>query len=76
MFSDSLGDMCKMVILPPKEFMTLKLRTTVLVNNIDLELLSVDFLSSLGEFDPTSNKFFNLEEKATLYKPTWAFLLA
>lgn len=54
-----------MVILPPKEFMTLKLRTTVLVDNSDLELLSVDFLSSWGEFDPTSNKFFNLEEIAT-----------
>lgn len=65
MFSDSLGDQCEMVILPPKEFMTLKLRTRVLVDNSDLELLSVDFVSSFGEFDSTSNKFFNLEEIAT-----------
>ena len=65
MFSDIFGNQCEMVILPPKEFMTLKLRTTVLVDNSDLELPSVDFLSSLGEFDPTSNKFFHLEEIAT-----------
>lgn len=65
MFAVGLGDYCEMVIRPPKEFMTLKLRTTVLVDNTDLELLSVGFLSSLGEFDPTSKKFFNSEEIST-----------
>lgn len=65
MFSVGLGDHCEMIIRPPKEFMTLKLRTTVLVDNSDLELLSVGFLSSLGESDLTSKKFFNLEEIST-----------
>lgn len=65
MFFVGLGDHCEMIIRPPKEFMTLKLRTTVLVDNSDLELLSVGFLSSLGESDLTSKKFFSLEEIST-----------